>query len=112
MKLLFDQNISYRITKQIIDIFPESKQVRELGLENHTDKSIWEFAKEKGFTIVTFDGDFYDFSLIWGYPPQVIWIRSFNQTTKNIEKLLRMHHLAVEQFILEEDLGCIEIYDK
>lgn len=29
MKLLFDQNISYRIPPLIEDIFPESKQVRE-----------------------------------------------------------------------------------
>ncbi len=34
MKLLFDQNISYRLIKRIQDIFPEAKQVKELGLEN------------------------------------------------------------------------------
>jgi len=34
MKLLFDQNISFRLLKRIIDLLPESKQVRELGLEN------------------------------------------------------------------------------
>jgi len=37
MKLLFDQNISFRLIKQITDLFPDSKQVRELGLENSTD---------------------------------------------------------------------------
>ncbi len=37
MKLLFDQNISYRLINGIIDVFPDSKQVRELGLENATD---------------------------------------------------------------------------
>jgi hypothetical protein len=35
MKLLFDQNISFRLINHIQDILPESKQVRELGLENH-----------------------------------------------------------------------------
>lgn len=34
MKLLFDQNISHRLVNQIIDIFPEAKQVRELGIES------------------------------------------------------------------------------
>ena len=38
MKLLFDQNISHRLIANIQDILPESKQVRELGLENNSDK--------------------------------------------------------------------------
>lgn len=38
MKLLFDQNISFRIVKKISKIFFEAKQIRELGLENFTDK--------------------------------------------------------------------------
>ena len=41
-----------------------------MGLENSSDKQIWEYAKEHDFTIVTFDGDFYDFSLVWGHPPK------------------------------------------
>jgi predicted nuclease of predicted toxin-antitoxin system len=60
MKLLFDQNISHRLINRIQDILSHSHQVRELNLENATDKEIWEYAKENGFTIVTFDADFYD----------------------------------------------------
>lgn len=50
MKLLFDQNISHRLISRIQDILPNSKQVRELNLENSTDREIWGFAKENGFT--------------------------------------------------------------
>ena len=64
MKLLFDQNISFRLIKLIIDIFPDSKQVRELGLENSTDIEIFDFAKRNDFTIVTFDSDFCDINII------------------------------------------------
>jgi predicted nuclease of predicted toxin-antitoxin system len=42
MKLLFDQNISHRLIYLIKDIYPEAKQVREIGLENSSDKQIWE----------------------------------------------------------------------
>ncbi len=66
MKLLFDQNISHRILLKIQDIFPNAKQLRELGLENLTDKEIWEYAKKNEFIIVTFDTDFYDLSLLLG----------------------------------------------
>jgi len=112
MKLLFDQNISHRIIQLVIDIFPESKQVRELGIENFSDKSIWEFAKAGGFTIVTFDGDFYNFSLIYGHPPKIIWLRCLNQTTKNIEVILRKHRSKIEEFFLDQDLACLEIIHK
>jgi predicted nuclease of predicted toxin-antitoxin system len=44
MKILFDQNISFRIINKIKHLYPEAKQVRELGLENSTDLGIWNFA--------------------------------------------------------------------
>ena len=58
MKLLFDQNISFRIIKLIQLAFPQSEQIRKLNLENKSDKEIWTFAGRNGFTIVTFDADF------------------------------------------------------
>jgi predicted nuclease of predicted toxin-antitoxin system len=64
MNILFDQNISFRIIPLIQDIFPKAKQVRQLDLENKSDKQIWEYAKQHDFIIVTFDSDFYDFSLV------------------------------------------------
>ena len=108
MKLLFDQNISFRLIKRIIDLFPESKQVRELGLENSTDSEIFDFAKRNDFAIVTFDSDFYDLNIIKGFPPKVIWIRTGNTTTNNLENLLRNKSDLIELF-LTEDFGCLEI---
>ena len=64
MKLLFDQNISFRIVKLITDVFPFASQVRLLGLENADDIEIWEYAKLNNYAVVTFDTDFYDLSLI------------------------------------------------
>lgn len=57
-KLLLDQNISFRVVRKVSFLFPEAKQVRELGLENSSDQDIWEFARTHGFSIVTFDADF------------------------------------------------------
>jgi predicted nuclease of predicted toxin-antitoxin system len=109
MKLLFDQNISHRLLHQTKDFLPESKQVRELGLENYSDKQIWEFAKENEFTIVTFDVDFYDFSVVWGHPPKIIWIRTYKQTTKNLEQILRKYVVIMKEFINNKELACLEI---
>ena len=84
MKLLFDQKISFRVIRGIMDIYPEAKQVRELNLENSTDREIWAFAKLKGYTIVTFDSNFYDLALIQGIPPKIIWLKLGNTTTADI----------------------------
>jgi predicted nuclease of predicted toxin-antitoxin system len=109
MKLLFDQNISHRLVGLVRDILPDSKQVRNLGIENFTDAQIWNYAKENAFTIVTFDADFYDFSLIWGHPPKIVWIRTQNQTSPNIEVLLRKHLESIKDFIINDELACLEI---
>ena len=110
MKLLFDQNVSFRILKLIADIFPDASQVRELGLENATDLEIFDFAKRNDFTIVTFDADFCDLSILRGFPPKIIWLRTGNTTTKNLELLIRSKHGLIQQFI-EESYACLEIID-
>ncbi len=109
MNLLFDQNISHRLIRLISDIFPEAKQVRELGIENYSDKKIWEFAKENNYIIVTFDSDFYNFSMVWGHPPKIVLLRTFNQTTYNIENLIRNYQKAINDFHLDYELACLEI---
>jgi predicted nuclease of predicted toxin-antitoxin system len=88
MKLLSDQNISYRITKLLGSIYPECKHVSDFGLEDTDDNDIWQFAKLNSYVIVTFDSDFYEISLINGHPPKIIWLRTGNSTTKIIKDLL------------------------
>ena len=63
MKLIFDQNISFRILKKLNPAFEDSLHVSEARLNNANDSDIWKFAKKHHFTIVTFDADFYDISI-------------------------------------------------
>jgi len=42
MKLLFDQNISFRILKKLSDFFADSSHVKTEGLINASDLEIWE----------------------------------------------------------------------
>jgi len=112
MKLLFDQNISFRIVKKVEDFLPLTSQVRLLGLENSKDSEIWEYAKMNGFTIVTFDTDFYDMSLIKGTPPKIIWLRIGNTATNNLVECLRSNYGLILEFMNNNDymdLACLEI---
>ena len=90
MKLLFDQNISYRSEKKISAVFLDSKHISNVGLLNKEDFEIWNFAKLNGFTIVTFDSDFFDLSLVKGTPPKIIWFRSGNFPTNKIAEILKL----------------------
>ena len=115
MKLLFDQNISYRLVNQIQVAFPSCGQVRELGLENATDIEIWEYAKENEYAIVTFDADFYEISQYRGHPPKIIWIRTGNITMKNLAVMLTERKDEINNFLEREEYGelaCLEITQK
>ncbi|GAB2565128.1 hypothetical protein GCM10027190_13040 [Spirosoma areae] len=43
MKLLLDQNISFRVVKKLKEHFPIVEGVRENGLYDKDDRAIWEF---------------------------------------------------------------------
>jgi len=55
VNLLFDQNISFRVVRQLHPIFPEARHVKDFDLQFASDASIWAFAAVHGFTIVTLD---------------------------------------------------------
>ena len=73
MKLLFDQNLSYKLVKSLENIFPDSSHVRNLDLEEADDLRVWKFAKEENYIIVSKDSDFLQFSFLYGPPPKAIW---------------------------------------
>jgi predicted nuclease of predicted toxin-antitoxin system len=112
MKLLFDQNISFRLVNKISNIFPDSKQIQQVGLKGYRDSDIWQYARDNDFTIVTFDSDFYDLSLIKGSPPKIIWLRIGNTATANIAKVLTDNYNLIDSFINDSDyneVSCLEI---
>jgi predicted nuclease of predicted toxin-antitoxin system len=98
MKLLFDQNLSPRLPRTLIDIYPESIHVREINLRDATDTQIWEYAKANDFVIVSKDSDFQARSLLYGSPPKFIWLRVGNCRVETIEQLLRQHSITIHIF--------------
>jgi len=109
MKLLFDENISFKLCKRLNDIYPQSTHVRFVGLENKMDIDIWEYAKEGNFIIVTQDSDFNDLSIINGFPPNVVWVKSGNSTVVDLENILRINSVKIRDFFESQLLGLIEI---
>ncbi|MFN0175836.1 MAG: DUF5615 family PIN-like protein [Saprospiraceae bacterium] len=90
MRLLLDNNISYRLVKKLKDVVPECLHVSKTGLLRPADDpDIWAWAKRYDHVIVTFDEDFEVLETLYGFPPKVILLRFGNAPTKLIEKVLR-----------------------
>jgi predicted nuclease of predicted toxin-antitoxin system len=89
MRLLFDQNLSFRLVALLAAEYPGSDHVRNVGLSTANDEAIWQFAAQQQFAIVSKDSDFQYRALLQGNPPKVVWVRLGNCTTITVAELLR-----------------------
>jgi len=101
VRLLFDQNLSRFLVERVGDAFKGSLHVIQLGLDQATDREIWDWAGEHDFSIVSKDSDFRDLAASSVPPPKAIWLRVGNSSTDQIELLLhankeRMHRFGAE----------------
>lgn len=109
MKLLFDQNISPKILKKLPKEFENCSQVRFEQLENASDFKIFEFAKNKGYAVVTFDSDFVDINALHGTPPKIIYLNTGNLTTKSISDLILNNLLAIQHYLHSDTDDILEL---
>ena len=109
MKLLLDQNLSYRLVNRLLDIFPEVSHLKTLGLIHFTDIEIWDFSKENAFTIVTFDRDFFDLSVVRNAPPKIIFLNLYNQSITETELLLRQNENEIKFFVSNTEIACLTL---
>ena len=103
MKLLFDENLSCRLEAALADIYPGLRHVRTVGLLGADDLSIWKYAAEHGFLLVSKDTDFYERSLVFGAPPKIIWLRTGNSAVNETIALLRSQYIVIRHFAEDEE---------
>ena len=103
MKLLFDESLSFKLVAALADIYPDSKQVREIGLLGVDDLSVWNYAAANGFLLVSKDVDFYERSLVLGAPPKIIWLRIGNSTVNETTLLLRSKYIVIRHFFEDKE---------
>ena len=109
MRFLFDQNLSPRLKEKLLDLYPQSLHVRDVGLESADDTTVWRYATEHERVIISKDSDFQQLSITLGHPPKVIWIRRGNCSTAEIESLLRDHHDDLLAFYRDESGAFLEL---
>ena len=110
MKLLLDENVSFRVLRSVISVFPGSIHVSKEGSNVKEDQEIFDFAKGNEFTILTFDEDFYDLQLLKGHPPKIIWLRFGNSSNLKIVNKLIENRPTIISFLSNPEVGILEIY--
>lgn len=111
MKLLFDQNISFRVVNLLKDKLVNIHHVKDFDLQFASDREIWKYAKNNDYHIVTFDTDFYDLVTLYGFPPKIIWLRIGNTSTVNISNIILKNLNEIFNFLNDNqtEFGCLEI---
>ena len=103
VRLLFDENISSRLTGLLQNEFPGSIHVRDVELVGTSDVRIWEYARIHGFAIVSKDDDFRQRSFLQGPPPKVVWLQVGNAGTVAIADMLRAQAARIRTFESEPE---------
>lgn len=103
MKLLLDANLSHHLGRVLERYFPGSTHVRDVGLARAADDTIWQYARDHEFTVVSKDSDFHQRSLTLGAPPKFIWVRVGNAPTALIGALIVERRAELEAFVRDAD---------
>jgi len=98
MKLLFDENLSHKLVRSLLDLFPDSIHVRDVGLKSANDPLVWEYARDNNLILISKDSDMHQRSFMFGPPPKVVWVRLGNCSTADVERLARQHFDAIKAF--------------
>jgi predicted nuclease of predicted toxin-antitoxin system len=107
VKLLLDENLSSRLIEALSGLYPGSEHVHGCGLGGKEDDAVWNHAKANGFAIVSKDSDFAERSVLDSDPPKIIWMRTGNCSTAEIEVLLRSANQMIRNFIESDKETCL-----
>jgi len=110
LRLLLDANLSWRSVSILKNHFDDCLHVDNTELLFPAkDNEIWEYAKNKGMLIVTNDEDFLHLSMIKGFPPKVILLRTGNQNRKFLEQVLISKKDQIMKFVESKEYGVLEL---
>ena len=99
MRLLFDQNLSFKLVELVSAVFPDSKHVRDFELVRESDDAVWAFAAKGDYAIVSKDSDFVHRALLLGHPPKLVYVRIGNSSTERIGSLLLESQDTIQEFL-------------
>jgi predicted nuclease of predicted toxin-antitoxin system len=88
MRLLVDAQLPPALVAWLGERGHSASAVRDVGLRDADDGSIWNFDVKGGWTVVTKDEDFVARCLLEAAAPAVVWLRIGNCTNRSLFKWL------------------------
>ena len=98
--LLIDENLPASLVRLLPVV---CSHATDLGAQP-TDSLLWTHARERKWTVLTRDTDFFDRIMLLGPPPKVIWVRLGNIRKADLESLLVRLWPGICNLLIDADL--------
>ena len=99
MRLLLDENISWRLAAYLRPHCTALLHVRDIQLDNSPDTSIWRYARQHGYDVLTKDEDFLRLVLAEGFPPRVVAVQNAQVPVKELTAFLLARLPQLQSFL-------------
>ena len=110
MRLLLDENISWRLAAYLRPHCAAVLHVRDIQLDNSPDTSIWRYAKQHGYDVITKDEDFLRLVLAEGFPPRVVAVQNAQVPVAKLAEFLLARLPQIESFLGEQtEFGFLQL---
>ena len=110
MKLLLDQNLSYKLVASLEPVFPGTSHVLRLGLDQSPDTEVREYAGKHGFTLLTKNTDLVDLCVFRGAPPKIVWLRVGNCGTEIIRDVLKRNESRILELEMDPSQVVLSLF--
>lgn len=110
MKILLDENISWRIKKYLNIDLDKIIHIADISNSRLNDYEIWNYAKLNDCIILSHDSDFVDLVTYRGFPPKIIWLRTGNIGKLDLANKINENMLKIISFYDDKELGILEIH--
>ncbi len=112
MKVLIDQNISFRLVERLQNALSvDFIHLKSVNLADAPDIPIYLYAQNENFdAIMTMDNDFINIQSMLGTPPKLIWLRVGNCSTAALSLIINHKLLQIHAFLQEKDNDILEIW--
>jgi predicted nuclease of predicted toxin-antitoxin system len=88
VNILIDAQLPPSLARMLMSAGHQARHVREVGLRNATDRTIWDYAVRERAVIVTKDEDFALRRLHVSDGPTIVWLRIGNSSTSALQRRL------------------------
>ena len=110
MRLLVDENVSWRLAAYLRPHCEVVLHVRNIGLAESPDTSIWRYARQHGYDLLAKDEDFVRLVVAEGFPPRVVALQNAQVPVKMLAKFLLARLPQLEAFLGEQtEFGMLQL---